>query len=268
MRKVLYALCATILCIVVVVSCQKNQSVPVSSDKPLPQDVLNKISQLGFTTQDAFTDEDGNYVVEGDIVITPQLLNSNPSYSLLRVANEEQYRTTNLVTGLPRVITVSLSSGFSSTYVQATDAAIARYNALNLRITFQRVTSGGNIVLTKVNTRQYLASSGFPTSTGDPYNQIKVSVTAIGNQPLNTITSILAHEMGHCIGFRHTDYMNRSFSCGGSPVNEGAGTVGAINIPGTPVGPDPNSWMLACIGSGQNRPFNSNDQVALNYLYK
>jgi hypothetical protein len=51
-------------------------------------------------------------------------------------------------------------------------------------------------------------------------------------------------------------------------VNEGASNVGAILIPGTPAGPDPNSWMLSCIGMGENRPFNSNDQIALNFLYK
>jgi len=268
MRKVLYALCGTAVCIVMIISCQKNQSNPGTQQPQISQDVLNKISQLGLTADGAFIDEDGNYIVEGDIVVTPELLNSKPSQMFLRVANSEQYHTTNLVKNLPRVITVSLSSGFSSTYVSATDAAIARYNALNLRLTFKRVASGVNIVLNKVKTRQYLASSGFPTSSGNPYNQINVSVNAIGNQPLNTITSILAHEMGHCIGFRHTDYMNRSYSCGGSPVNEGSAGVGAINIPGTPTGPDANSWMLSCIGSGDNRPFNSNDKVALNYLYQ
>jgi hypothetical protein len=268
MRKILCALCGTAVCIFAVISCQKNQSKPGTETQQISQDVLNKISQLGFTTDGAFADEDGNYVVEGDIVITPQLLNSHPSQMLLRVANSEQYRTTNLVTHLPRVITVSMSSGFSSTYVSATDAAITRYNNLGLRITLKRVLSGGDIVLSAVKTRQYLASSGFPTSNGNPYGQIKVSVNAIGNQPLNTITSILAHEMGHCIGFRHTDYMDRSYSCGGSHVNEGSAGVGAINIPGTPTGPDPNSWMLSCIGSGQDRPFNSNDKIALNYLYK
>jgi hypothetical protein len=267
MKKVLYALCGTALCISVVVSCEKNQNKPVTENAQVPQDVLSRISQLGFTTQGAFTDEDGNYVVEGDIVLTPQLLNSNPSYTLLRIANTEQYRTTNLVTRLPHVITVSLSSGFSSTYVSATDAAIARYNAQSLRITFQRVASGGDIAITKVNTRRYLASAGFPTSNGNPYGTVKVSVGAIGNQPLGTITTILAHEMGHCVGFRHTDYMDRSYSCGGAPTNEGAGSVGAILIPGTPSGPDAKSWMLSCIGSGQDRPFNNNDKTALNYLY-
>ena len=43
------------------------------------------------------------------------------------------------------------------------------------------------------------------------------------------------------LGFRHTDYMNRSYSCKGRPVNEGAGNSGAINIPGTPVGSDSGS---------------------------
>jgi hypothetical protein len=61
--------------------------------------------------------------------------------------------------------------------------------------------------------------------------------------------------------------MNRAYSCGGTAVNEGSAGVGAINIPGTPTGPDPNSWMLSCIGSGQDRPFNANDVIALNYLY-
>jgi hypothetical protein len=62
--------------------------------------------------------------------------------------------------------------------------------------------------------------------------------------------------------------MNRSFSCG-TGGNEGQETtgVGAVHIPGTPTGPDAASWMLACIGNGVNRPFNSNDKTALNYLY-
>ncbi len=61
--------------------------------------------------------------------------------------------------------------------------------------------------------------------------------------------------------------MNRSYSCGGSAVNEGASTVGAKLIPGTPSGPSAGSWMLACISCGGDRPFTSYDRIALNYLY-
>ncbi len=114
----------------------------------------------------------------------------------------------------------------------------------------------------------YLASAGFPTSSGNPYGTINVNSGAIGSNPNTSyLATILAHEMGHCIGFRHTDYMDRSYSCGGGYANEGASTVGAVHIPGTPTTADPNSWMLACIGGGQNRDFNNNDVTALNYLY-
>jgi hypothetical protein len=146
--------------------------------------------------------------------------------------------------------------------------ALSRYNAENLQLTFQRVTSGADITFVpSPKNAGYLASAGFPTSTGNPYSQIKINVNAISGQPQATIASIMAHEIGHCIGFRHTDYMDRSYSCGGSYYNEGASTVGAIHIPGTPTGPDANSWMLSCIGSGDDRPFNSNDKTALSYLY-
>ncbi|MES1160442.1 MAG: M57 family metalloprotease, partial [Bacteroidota bacterium] len=113
-----------------------------------------------------------------------------------------------------------------------------------------------------------LGSSGFP-SGGNPYNSIMMNTNAqaYGSNPnVLYVGSVIQHEMGHCIGFRHTDYMNRAYSCGGSAVNEGASNVGAILIPGTPSGPDANSWMLAC-SNGGNRTFNANDIIALNYLY-
>ena len=150
------------------------------------------------------------------------------------------------------------------------DEVVRRYNAENLVITLQRVSGSANITYDR-SSGSYLASAGFPTAGGDPYNLVKVNTKAIGSGTsstfINYAASIFAHELGHCIGFRHTDYADRSFSCGGAVSNEGASTVGAILIPGTPAGPDADSWMLACIGSGVNRPFNANDKTALNYLY-
>jgi hypothetical protein len=86
---------------------------------------------------------------------------------------------------------------------------------------------------------------------------------------VNYIGTIMAHEIGHTIGFRHTDYANRAYSCGGRKSNEGQANngVGAVYIPGTATGGDPNSWMLACVGSNVNRPFNTNDKKALAYVY-
>lgn len=250
-------------CALLLFACRKNAKNEGAST--ISEEALAKIYNLGFSNKNVVSDGQGNYIVEGDILLSPADLNSTPETKFLRVGDEEQYRTTNLVRGLPRNITVSLASGLS-TWSTALNTALSRYNALGLRITFTRVTSGAAIRIVN-GSGGFLASAGFPTSAGNPYSRIILNGSAVAGQPQNTVASILAHEIGHCIGFRHTDYMNRSFSCGGSPVNEGSAGVGAIHIPGTPVGPDPNSWMLSCIGSGQNRPFNANDVTALNYLY-
>ena len=146
--------------------------------------------------------------------------------------------------------------------------AISRYNAENLSITFQRVEKKQDILFYKAPLGVgYLASAGFPTAQGYVYPLILVNADALAIASPNTIASVFAHEIGHCIGFRHTDFMNRAFSCGGPASNEGAGDIGAIHIPGTPTGPDAGSWMLSCIGRNTNRPFNANDKIALAYLY-
>jgi hypothetical protein len=261
MRKLLSVVAAALFATLFIIACSKASKETV---REIPQDVLDQITALGFSSSGVVADE-GGYIVEGDIFLSPGDLTTKKLTKSLVIASEEQYHTTNLVTA-PRTITVSVSSTVSATFSQAVDAAIARYNAENLSLTFARVASGGNINIKIVNTRQYIASAGFPTSSGTPYGTISYA-KAYSNYSLNFMTTVITHEMGHCIGFRHTDYMSRQYSCGGSAYNEGASTVGAIHIPGTPTGPDPNSWMLACLSSTTNRPFNANDKTALNYLY-
>ncbi len=263
MRKLFWTICFIGTLAIVITGCKKEAA--VQDQKGISPEVLDKIAALGFSNKDVVVHEDG-YLVEGDIILTANDMDRAAQKTVLRVGSEEQYRTTNLVTGLPRNITVSVSSRLSSAYVSATQEAINRYNALGLTITFSRVSSGANISIVKGN-GNYLASAGFPTSGGQPYSQVKINSSAMSGQPQGTMASVIAHEIGHCIGFRHTDYMSRQYSCGGAPANEGASTVGAVHIPGTPTGPDANSWMLSCIGSGQNRPFTNNDKTALNYLY-
>lgn len=245
-------------------SCTK-QDVPASDDA-VSDDVLTAIKASGYSTEGVMK-MDGGYLVEGDIFLEEKDLRTPGAWQTLTIAQTEQYRTNNLVKNLPRIITISLSSKFPESYVAGLDEAIARYNALNLGITFGRVSSGANISIV-VGNGNYIASAGFPSSSGEPYSQVKLNSRYLGSNPgTNFLATIIAHEVGHCIGFRHTDYMDRSFSCGGSAYNEGDGGVGAIFIPGTSVGPEKGSWMLSCIGRGVDRPFTNNDKTALNYLY-
>ncbi len=247
--------------------CSKKQE--VASEPAIPGSVVAQVKALGFGTSDLRA-VDGGYVVEGDILLTPELLASSPSYSMLRVGSDEQYRTTNLVTRLPRVLTVSISSQFPAAYVSAVDEAIRRYNDAGLQITMRRISTAGADLPVKYSANLGAGvlgqSGGFP-SGGNPAPGFTLVPPVINSSNVNYIATIMAHEMGHCIGFRHTDYFNRAFSCGGAASNEGASSIGAILIPGTPAAADPNSWMLACIGNGVNRPFNGNDQTALNFLY-
>ncbi|MBK8428508.1 MAG: protease [Lewinellaceae bacterium] len=260
------------------ISCSKNEPLEEVAAMPEVTELVKlRVISLGFSAEDIIATE-GGFIVEGDIFLSNEEITASwiTDWQTLQVGENEQFRTTNLVTSLPRNITVFLKTSgnrsLPASYGAALDIALARYNAENLRVTFTRVysASAGNIDITRAS-GNYLASAGFPTSSGNPYGSVEVNSTAIGTGTSSTfnnyLATILAHEIGHCIGFRHTDYMDRSYSCGGSYYNEGASTVGAINIPGTPTTADPNSWMLSCIGSNQNRPFNNNDKTALSYLY-
>lgn len=258
----------------VLMSCE-NQNIAPEAEL-VSAEIISQIKSMGFSTEGVMKFESG-YLVENDIYLTKEDLASNKKGDRLPIL--EQYSTNNLVCG-PRNITmyapVGGRNGYSSGMIAGLDLAISRYNAQNLSITFSRVSSsaGADIVMTRLSKgderRGVLGSAGFPTSSCDPYGEIKMSGILESSYGLSTggIATIIGHEMGHCIGFRHTDYFDRSISCGGGTSNEGASTVGANHIPGTPTGATlaAKSWMLACT-DGSDRPFNNDDRTALNYLY-
>ncbi len=265
-------------------SCKYNSTeTAVKEENGISATTLKQISDLGFSTKNV-QKTDGGYLVENDILLSEENLTEAQTGAKLKIAETEQYRTTNIVKGLPRVVTISVTN-LPKVYSDAANEMISRYNALNLRLTFKRATgtAKGTIDLIGFN-KGYnadgsvtLGSSGFPTSSGQPYNQIKMNtnVLAYGPNPeLYYLASVIQHEVGHCIGFRHTDYMNRSFSCtflspNDPRNNEGQSGDGAVLIPGTPSTPDKASFMLACAPSdGSSRSFNANDRIAMNYLYK
>jgi hypothetical protein len=278
MKKIFSAIGAVAFSAVLFTACSKTNN--VNDSNGISEEIRSMVTAAGFNADDVMA-YDGGYLIEKDIYLTKdelQEMGNNYGPNLI-VANAEHYRTTNLVTGLPRTLTVRLNIS-GDKFSDALDRALARYNNLGLRLQFRRISTGtadipvnsfnegpsffGGIVLGR--------SNGFPRN-GNPAPGFGLNVNSQAYGATNVTTShlatVMAHEIGHTIGFRHTDYANRAFSCG-SGGSEGASTVGAVYIPGTPSqsNGDSSSWMLACISypSG-NRPFNSNDVTALNFLY-
>ena len=179
----------------------------------------------------------------------------------------EQYRTNNLVSRGLRTICID-GRRFSGTLSTALNWSINNYNRLNLTFTMRRITtntSGCNALITAFTTSGSGGSAGFP-SGGLPFNRINIGrdTARLGT---NTVEHVITHELGHAVGFRHSDYFNRSISCG-TGGNEGGGGVGAIYIPGTPRGATVGgSIMNSCFRSNENGEFTGSDITALQRLY-
>jgi hypothetical protein len=266
-----------------VFSCTQDEVTVQEND--VPDEILEALTLLDFDVSDISRVEFTNplsgvknveptYLVEQDIMLTEsQIAEMVLKSQNIELPNKEQYRTSALVGGLPRTISVLGYTGsccaLTSKMRTALQWAVNNYNRINTGLTFTLTYGSTNwqsydMVVYNNGASGGGGSAGFP-SGGDPHQLIQINA---GTDAFSTNVNehVITHEMGHCLGLRHTDYFNRSLSCG-SGGNEGSGGVGAIHIPGTPTGTDYNSIMQACFSNNEDGEFGSNDVIALEYLY-
>ncbi|WP_343485650.1 M57 family metalloprotease [Allomuricauda sp. d1] len=225
-----------------------------------------KVGVIDFHLPDGTIEQ--RYQIEDDITFSVEQFEH-----LAKLGNttEKNYHTNNLVS--PRTLTIIGYTGgsfaLSSKERTALQWAVNNYNRLNLSIQLS-LSFGTNYqnkdMVVYNNTRNNPGRSGgvagFP-SNGNPNKFIQIY--GLSGFSTNVNEHVITHEIGHSVGFRHTDWFSRE-SCGEN-VNEGVGSIGANPIPGTPEGYDPTSLMLACFSSNTDGEFNNNDIIALQYLY-
>jgi hypothetical protein len=244
-------------------------TIACGTERTETQEITDNLVQVGFPRSDIQV-FDGIVYVGLDAAVS---LEASREMLVSDQDSEEQYRTSNLVSTAVTNICVNGAAFVSNAkFNTALNNAIANYNAQPIRWHMTR-TSGSTTGCSATITAQFAqgvtgGSSGFP-SGGRPFNTINIG-TGLESSTFSTatVTHVITHELGHTIGFRHSDYFNRAISCGGSPSNEGQAGVGAILISGTPSGATVGgSIMNSCFRQSETGKFTSTDVTALNTIY-
>lgn len=187
-----------------------------------------------------------------------------------------QYRTFNLVEGANQNIDIlgytGGSQALSSKAQTALQWAVNNYNNLNTTLQFN-LSFGTNYQAADMvvydntvnNPNGTGGVAGFPTSDGRPHKFIQIY--GIEQFSTNVNEHVITHEIGHSVGFRHSDWFDRLSCPPQAQGNEGTGSDGVIHIPGTPTGRDLTSVMQACFSTSEDGEFNADDVTALEFMY-
>ncbi|RKH13614.1 protease [Corallococcus sp. CA053C] len=228
------------------------------------EEIVSNLIEAGFPENDIMV-VDGDVYVGRDAHVT---LEASREMILPSKETVEQYRTTNLVGTSVTKICVNPTATFNSysRLSEGLDLAIENYNSQGLSFSLVRgPATGCSASIAAKTTSGVGGSSGFPKG-GKPYGTINIGV-GLQDYSVDVNEHVITHEIGHTIGFRHTDYYNRAISCG-SGGDEGASNVGAIHIPGTPTtATTGGSVMNSCFRSNESGEWSSSDRTALSYLY-
>lgn len=211
-----------VLLITLAIGCSKeNTKETISPIANGDNPVLKRILKEGYSPSEIEELPD-RYIVQHDIIFYKKEPGQNTAGP-----NTEQARSPYLVAPAYRNINVFLDGSFTFNLSSILDNVIAAYNAVGSGIQMTRVYSSAaaNITITQNSLQLGICGqAGFPFSNGQPFNTVYISEYTLRYYGLTStaqLTMLLAHELGHCIGLRHTNWQPQ-------------GEASAIPIPSTP----------------------------------
>lgn len=229
-----------LLPVLLLFSCKKNADVSVANDVATNDAVYKYIKKLGYRDNE-IKDIGKEYLVDGDLLFAK---NSSPDFSVFDGPRTEQYGTANYVGyNVQPNITVRIDPSMNA-YVNEINGAIAIWNnVINCRTKFTLTTATNqNILIYNYNLGANTCGAAYYPMNGQPGITVRINLNQIAGNPFLQRQRTIAHELGHCIGFRHTNWQeDPTDPMSGTSV--GGARFDAMHILGTPTGNDVNSLM-------------------------
>ena len=270
-------------------SCEKEDVILLEeNNSAIPEEILMEIQEMGFDIS-TIQDIGDRYLLENDITLSKSRFERKSEIS---VAGDsvmlKQARVSGLIAPENRTfITVFVNSTIPTSgtdnWRNEVQAACNHWNSItNTSIYLRYVTSGPADITIRadnnvLNDGAYfmidgllywgytLAAASWPGDgeVGQPGPTIDINLNtrrSDGSEITYTTgqkTYNMVHEIGHCLGFRHTNW-------------SGLGESTGIGIPGTPnsgVNPDPNSVMNGGTAENSWGSFSNFDIIAVREIY-